>query len=168
MGRPDSGTGPCDIVGRGNLEAMEYRTRLGEAVGVRRSVLALVLAVILAMVAPGSAWAGKADVVLVEVVQEDADTWTFAVTVRHDDRNPDHWADWWRVRTVDGRDLGRRVLLHSHVGEQPFTRDERIQIPRDVRTVVVEAHDKVHGLGGATVTVDLSKPSGPNYRRRVP
>ena len=81
--------------------------------------------------------------------------------------DPDHWADWWRVRTVDGRELGRRVLLHSHVDEQPFTRDERIRIPHDVRAVVVEAHDKVHGLGGATVTVDLSKPSGPNFRRQA-
>lgn len=132
---------------------------------MRYSVFAL--AVILAMFLPAHVWAGQADVVFVEIRQEDADTWTFAVTVRHDDRDPDHWADWWRVRSVDGRQLGRRVLLHSHVGEQPFTRDERIRIPRDVRTVVVEAHDKVHGLGGATVTADLSKPSGPNFRRRA-
>jgi hypothetical protein len=33
---------------------------------------------------------------------------------------------------------------------------------------VVEAHDKVHGLGGAAVTVDLGQASGPGYvvRRR--
>ena len=55
------------------------------------------------------------------------------------------------------------MLLHSHVGEQPFTRDERIRIPREAHVVVVEAHDKVHGLGGAAVTVDLRKPSGPGY-----
>jgi hypothetical protein len=132
---------------------------------MRRSI---VLAALLAMLAPGSTWAGKPDVVLVKVHQDDAVTWTFTVTVRHDDRDPDHWADWWRVRTLDGRELGRRVLLHSHVDEQPFTRDERIRVPRGVRTVVVEAHDKVHGLGGTTVTVDLSKPSGPNFRRRGP
>jgi hypothetical protein len=130
---------------------------------VRRSV---VLAVILAMLSPGWVWAGKPDVLFVEFRQEDRDTWTFTVTVRHDDRDPDHWVDWWRVRTLDGRELGRRVLLHPHVDEQPFTRDERIRIPRDVRMVVVEAHDKVHGLGGTTVTVDLSKPSGPDFRRR--
>ncbi|MBI4610707.1 MAG: hypothetical protein HY726_17065 [Candidatus Rokubacteria bacterium] len=111
-----------------------------------------------------TAWAGKADVVKVEVTRDGPEQWTFAVTVRHDDRDPDHWADWWRVRTPEGRELGRRVLLHSHVGEQPFTRDERIRIPRDVHIVVVEAHDQVHGLGGAVVTVDLRKPSGPGYR----
>lgn len=134
---------------------------------MRSLVHALNVAIIVTMLAPGLVWAAKADVVFVEVRQDDADTWTFAVTVRHDDRDPDHWADWWRVRTVDGRELGRRVLLHSHVDEQPFTRDERIRIPRDVRMVVVEAHDKKHGLGGATVIVDLSKPSGPSFRRRT-
>jgi hypothetical protein len=115
---------------------------------------------------PGDVAAGKADVVFVEATQEDAEAWSFAVTVRHDDRDRDHWADWWRVRTPDGRELGRRVLLHSHVDEQPFTRDARIRIPRDVRTVIVEAHDKVHGLGGAAVTVDLARPSGPSFRVR--
>jgi hypothetical protein len=110
------------------------------------------------------AWAGKADVIAVEARQEAGEEWTFAVTVRHADRDPDHWADWWRVRTPEGRELGRRVLLHSHVDEQPFTRDERIRIPAGVRVVVVEGHDKVHGLGGAAVTVDLTRPSGPGYR----
>lgn len=114
--------------------------------------------------APGHVAAGKADVVFVEAVQEDAEAWSFAVTVRHVDRDPDHWADWWRVRAPDGRELGRRVLLHSHVDEQPFTRDARIQIPRGIRFVVVEAHDKMHGLGGEVVTVDLAQLSGPRFR----
>jgi hypothetical protein len=109
------------------------------------------------------AFAGLADVVQVDVTQESGERWRFAVTVRHPDRDPDHWADFWRVRTAEGRELGRRVLLHSHVDEQPFTRNEVIHIPRDVRSVVVEAHDKVHGLGGRTVTVDLTTPRGPGY-----
>ena len=114
------------------------------------------------------AWAGPANVVRVEAVEESDGWWRWVVTVRHEDRDPDHWADWWRVRTPEGRELGRRVLLHSHVGEQPFTRDERIRLPAGVRVVVVEAHDKVHGLGGAAVTVDLDQASGPGYvvRRR--
>lgn len=107
------------------------------------------------------AWAGN--VLFVEATQESGDVWTFSVTVKHDDKGPNHWADWWRVRTPEGRELGRRVLLHSHEDEQPFTRDERIRIPPNLRSVVVEAHDKVHGLGGATVTVDLTKPAGQGY-----
>lgn len=110
-----------------------------------------------------AAWAGKAHVLFVEATQEAGDVWTFSVTVKHDDKGPKHWADWWRVRTPEGRELGRRVLLHSHEDEQPFTRDERIRIPPGIRSVVVEAHDKVHGLGGATVTVDLTKPAGQGY-----
>src|SRR3990172_3121685 len=86
------------------------------------------------------AWAGKAHVLFVEATQEAGDVWTFSVTVSHEDRDPTHWAD-----------------------EQSFTRDERIRIPPNVRIVVVEAHDRVHGLGGATVTVDLAKPAGQGY-----
>ncbi len=102
-----------------------------------------------------AAAAGPADVLHVDVTQETGDRWRFAVTVQHADRDPDHWADWWRVRTPDGRELGRRVLLHSHVDEQPFIRDEIVRVPANVRLVVVEAHDKIHGLGGRTLTVDL-------------
>ncbi len=109
------------------------------------------------------AWAGKAHVLFVEATQESGEVWTFSVTVSHDDKGRTHWADWWRVRTAEGRELGRRVLLHSHEDEQPFTRDERVRIPPGVRIVVVEAHDTVHGLGGATVTVDLTKPAGQGY-----
>ena len=124
------------------------------------------LAALVLLLAPAVAFAGKADVLKVEAVEERGEQWTFVVTVRHDDKDPDHWADWWIVRTPDGRELGRRVLLHSHVDEQPFTRDEQIRIPREVKTVIVEAHDKVHGRGGKAVTVDLTKPSGPSYTVR--
>ncbi len=114
-------------------------------------------------------WAGKAHVLFVEAIEEAEGLWTFSVTVSHADKGPAHWADWWRVRTPEGKELGRQVLLHSHEDEQPFTRDGQIRIPPNVRIVVVEAHDKVHGLGGATVTVDLTKPAGQGYtvtRRR--
>lgn len=129
----------------------------------------VVCAALLALLAGAAgALAGPADVVGVAVTEDSGEWWKFDVTVRHADREPDHWADWWRVTTPDGRELGRRVLLHAHEDEQPFTRDETIRIPADVHVVIVEAHDKVHGLGGARVTVDLRTPSGPRYtvRRR--
>jgi hypothetical protein len=34
---------------------------------------------------------------------------------------------------------------------------------RKVPVVVVEAHDKVHGLGGRSVAVDLRTAKGPGY-----
>jgi len=121
------------------------------------------LSLLLVALSVSVAGAGKAHVLFVEATQESGDFWTFSVTVKHEDKGPKHWADWWRVRTPEGRELGRRALLHSHEDEQPFTRDERIRIPSSVRIVVVEAHDRVHGLGGATVTVDLTKPAGQSY-----
>jgi hypothetical protein len=136
----------------------------------RGLILAAALGTLLAWLgAPGPARAGTADVLRVEAVEEGRGVWRLSVTVRHPDQDPDHWADWWRVRTPEGAELGRRVLLHSHVHEQPFTRDERIRIPQGVPVVVVEAHDKLHGLGGAAVTVDLRRDAGPGYtvaRRR--
>lgn len=48
--------------------------------------------------------------------------WTFAVTISSPDTGCDRYADWWEVITPEGELLYRRVLLHSHVDEQPFTR----------------------------------------------
>jgi len=48
--------------------------------------------------------------------------YTFAVTVSSPDTGCARFADWWEVITPAGELLERRVLLHSHVDEQPFTR----------------------------------------------
>ena len=56
----------------------------------------------------------------------------------------------------DGTILGLRTLLHPHENEQPFTRSlSGVAIPPDIATVTVRAHDNVHGLGGAEMTVRL-------------
>jgi len=75
-------------------------------------------------------------------------TWSFAVTVRHADSGWDHYADGWGVYAPDGTRLGYRILLHPHVGEQPFTRSlSGVAIPADIGQVVIRAHDLVHGDG---------------------
>ncbi len=100
--------------------------------------------------------AGKADVVRVRVEQEEGRTWTFAVTVRHDDQGWDHYADRWEVLGPKGEVLGTRVLLHPHVGEQPFTRSlSGVKIPENVRKVQVRARDSVHGYGGKEILLEL-------------
>jgi len=131
-----------------------------------RGLVAFCVLLALLQLPPGrTALGDQPTIVYVVAVREAAEEWTFAVTVRHADHDPDHWVDWWHVRTPEGRELGRRVLLHSHVDEQPFTRDARVRIPAHIRVVAVEAHDSLHGLGGAT-TVDLGQESGPRYRVR--
>lgn len=100
--------------------------------------------------------AGGADVLGVEVTRAADETYTFAVTVRHDDTGWDHYADRWEVLTPDGKVLATRVLLHPHVDEQPFTRSlTGIAIPQSMGRVRVRARDKVHGYGGMEQEVTL-------------
>lgn len=106
---------------------------------------------------PWAAAAGEADVVGVDVTAEGGGSFGFAVTLRHADEGLEHYADRWDVVAADGSAVyGERMLHHPHVNEQPFTRSLRgVAIPAGVREVTVRAHDKAHGLGGATMTVTL-------------
>jgi len=100
--------------------------------------------------------AGEADVVDVQVTKQDDGEFRFDVTVRHADEGWDHYADRWDVVGPDGAVLGSRELLHPHVNEQPFTRSlTGVTIPGDVTDVTIRAHDNVHGLGGAELTVAI-------------
>ena len=102
------------------------------------------------------AFAGKADVEAVNVERMGSATYRFDVTVRHSDEGWDHYADRWDVVAPDGTVLGERVLLHPHETEQPFTRSlTGVAISAEIKSVTVRAHDKVHGLGGKEMTVDL-------------
>ncbi len=112
-----------------------------------------------------------ADVLFVSARQESDGTWTFSVTVQHEDTGWEHYADGWDVLLPDGSIVKpdpsspfTRLLLHPHVDEQPFTRSQRgIVIPPGVSQVIVRAHDLLHGYGGRTVAVDLTRSSGENY-----
>ena len=107
------------------------------------------------LLSSSAAWAGKADVMDVEVVKSAADMYRFSVTVAHNDEGWDHYADKWDVQDLQGNVLGTRVLMHPHESEQPFTRSMKISIPMNVRRVLIRAHDKVHGYGGKELEVDL-------------
>ena len=116
------------------------------------------LAALLLLLWTGAANAGEADVVAVEAARESAGTWRFDVTVAHADEGWDHYSDKWEVLAPDGRVLGTRVLLHPHVGEQPFTRSlGGVAIPEEIDRVILRAHDSVHGLGGVEITVELTR-----------
>ena len=99
---------------------------------------------------------GEADVVEVSVRSPSVGVFHFDVTVRHADKGWKHYADAFEIVGPGGKVLGTRVLLHPHDTEQPFTRSLRgVRIPPSIKSVHIRARDKIHGLGGKIVNVDL-------------
>ena len=115
------------------------------------------LAMLGALLVSTSSYAGEADVVDVKV-QCLGSSCTFNVTVRHADTGWQHYANQWDVLTEQGKLLGSRVLHHPHVKEQPFTRSlSGVNVPAEVKRVVIRARDSKHGFGGLKKTVTIPK-----------
>ena len=74
----------------------------------------------------------------------------FTVTLRSPDTGCDQYADWWEVVTPTGELIYRRVLAHSHVGEQPFTRSGGPVELQPSTPVVVRGHMNTTGYSGLT------------------
>jgi hypothetical protein len=88
-----------------------------------------------------------ADVVTV-ATSGDAGSYQFSVTLKSPDSGCDRYADWWEVVTAEGELVYRRILAHSHVDEQPFTRSGG---PVDVTpedALFVRAHMSAGGYAG--------------------
>lgn len=96
-------------------------------------------------------------------------SYSFSVTVQSPDTGCDQYADWWEVLSPEGNLIYRRVLLHSHVGEQPFTRsggpvkigdDERIIVRAHMNTTAYDgtafAGSPLQGFGPATLEPDFA------------
>ena len=84
--------------------------------------------------------------------------WTFDVTLTYPDTGWEDYADGWHVATPEGDILGTRVLLHPHVGEQPFTRSlSGVAIADDVTEVIVRSHNLVSGYAPETVRVPIAE-----------
>ena len=95
-----------------------------------------------------------ADVIDVVVSREASGTYRFDVTVRSADTGQEKYADLWEVRAPDGTVLGKRVLTHPHVDEQPFSRSQSgISIPESVTVASVVARDTVAGFCGEAFEV---------------
>jgi len=87
--------------------------------------------------------------VLSVIVTGSEGNYTLKVKIKSPDKGCDQYADWWEVIDSQGKLLYRRILRHSHVGEQPFERSGgpvRISARREI---FIRAHMNNQGYGGA-------------------
>lgn len=97
-----------------------------------------------------------ADVISVDVRGEEG-AYQLSVQISSPDEGCNQYADWWEVVDEDGELVYRRILLHSHVDEQPFTRSGGpVEIAPDT-LVWVRAHMHPSGYGGAVLQGSVSQ-----------
>nr|WP_093118160.1 hypothetical protein [Salinihabitans flavidus] len=85
-----------------------------------------------------------------------SESWRVSVTLSHPDTGWNHYADGWRVLDENGTELGRRVLHHPHVDEQPFTRSlSGLDLPEGSGAIWIEPRCSVDGWSGTRTRVDL-------------
>ena len=78
----------------------------------------------------------------------ETNAFTFATTVYSPDTGCDQYADWWEVVDLKGNLIYRRILTHSHVDEQPFSRSGA-NIPLEKESqVYIRVH--INSLGYAS------------------
>ena len=93
------------------------------------------------------------DVVDVKAHARGENRFDFDVTISSPYDTPQRYADAFRVKNIDEKIYGERILAHDHESEQPFTRDlYGVSIPAGVHAVVVQARDQKFGYGGKTKT----------------
>ena len=110
-------------------------------------------------------YADDVKIIAADFQSSNGNFWTVNVTLQHDDKGWDHYADRWQIVDSESRVLGNRVLHHPHVHEQPFTRGiGSIMLPEGVTSVFIEAHDKLHGWSPHRLMIDMKKAKGGQLR----
>lgn len=88
--------------------------------------------------------------------------YTLSVTIESPDTGCSQYADWWEVFRPDGSLVYRRILAHSHVDEQPFTRSGGpVNIAAD-ENIIVRAHMNNNGYGDQVYTGSISQGLTPD------
>lgn len=121
--------------------------------------------------APDIAGAGDVQILFVSARSNGENTWSFAVTLEHEDTGWEDYADGWDVVLPDGTVIKpdadspfTRLLLHPHENEQPFTRSQSgVAIPAGVTTVYVRAHELVEGYSSQVMAIDLTAKGGEGF-----
>ena len=109
-----------------------------------------------------------AQVQYVKMTEKSNGTWSFDVTVRHKDSGWDHYADLWLIVNPKNEEiLGKRVLAHPHVNEQPFSRSlSNVSIGDNIKMIEIRAKCNIHGFEGKRVLVDLEETESDDYSLR--
>ena len=89
-----------------------------------------------------------ADVISVQASGSEG-AYQFTVGIGSPDTGCEQYADWWEVISEDGELIYRRILLHSHISEQPFVRSGGPVSISPETVVWVRAHMNIGGYGGA-------------------
>lgn len=98
---------------------------------------------------------GVAEITDVSVSGEE-NQYSFNVTISSPDLGCQQYADWWEIIDLDGNLLNRRILAHSHVDEQPFTRlGEQFEITSTTE-VYIRAHMNTTSYGAKVFKGSIS------------
>jgi len=92
----------------------------------------------------------RADVISVTASGQ-SQSYQFSVEISSPDTGCEQFADWWEILSEDGELIYRRILLHSHVNEQPFTRSGGPVDIEENTVVYIRAHMNQAGYRGMTM-----------------
>ncbi|VXB13596.1 hypothetical protein [Maribacter litoralis] len=75
--------------------------------------------------------------------------YTISTTISSPDTGCDQYADWWEILDLEGNLIYRRILTHSHVEEQPFTRSGSKITLASSTEVYIRVHMNTTGYSSA-------------------